>query len=399
MIAVDTEYQQEARKLLFDEFICFSDANIGRVLEKCEYSYTSAWHLLHEAECEGANAKFPVEELTPPRENGVLVTQIEISSIKSSQLQAELRKVVEQWNKNRREFAVWASGLMYSKDQDGNEQLLDADGQQVMMEWERPYMERCVDALRIDSESNVLEIGFGCAYSADQIQLKQPRSHTIVECSPVVLERLHAWASTRPNVKIVEGTWQERLPDLGIFDCIFFDDFGEPGVAEREMEDSCPDPTYRAEYTKALNAERGTHFHAFLNIVTRWHARVGTRMSGYLHHPIEMHRDDLEATYQHMDITVPDHCNYFVPGCIWPYALVPLFIKRDPGFDGDRDTTAGSENRSSRSPSASPSWDGDEQRSRGRSRSRSRRGSRSIHRHVADVHMDEGSDTIQAVSV
>ncbi len=31
----------------------------------------------------------------------------------------------------------------------------------VMMEWERPYMEACVDALKISPSDSVLEIGFG----------------------------------------------------------------------------------------------------------------------------------------------------------------------------------------------------------------------------------------------
>lgn len=93
------------------------------------------------------------------------------------------------------------------------------------MEWEKPYVEKCVDELQITSapcpsvilrcflqpkqwplstpqlkidkrfefgvpdlwpqnseECDVLEIGFGCGYSASRIQRFQPRSHTIIEC-------------------------------------------------------------------------------------------------------------------------------------------------------------------------------------------------------------------------
>jgi len=369
---MSSEYKEEARKLLSDEYICFSEADIGRVLENCQDSYSKAWYVLHEAEGEGLKAKFPIKALSQPRGNRVDVSDIRTDALQCTLLQKQVAEVLDFWNKNRREFFVWASGLFFCPDQDGKEQLLDADGKQVMMEWERPYMEKCVDVMRIDSDSNVLEIGFGCAYSAEWIQSKRPRSHTIIECSPPVLERLHKWASTHDNVIVVEGTWQERLPDLGVFDCIFFDDYGEPGVAEREMAESCPDPAYRAEYTKTLNAEHGTHFHSFLSLVMRWHARVGTRMSGYLHHPIEVDRDDVESTYTHIGVDVPGHCNYF-PGHIWPYALVPLFVKRDPGFSkGEEDTTAGSCHSQSRSASASPSWDESRQQSRSRSRSRRR---------------------------
>jgi hypothetical protein len=282
----------------------------------------------------------------------------------------ELAQIVEFWNKSRREYFVWASSLFFSSDQDGKEQLLDCDGKQVMMEWERPYMEKCIDKLRIDQDSHVLEIGFGCGYSANQIQKFRPRSHTIIECAPPVLRRLHSWAKDKEGVRVVEGTWQERLPDLGIFDCVFFDDWGEPGLADREMEESCPDLEYRKEYCKAINVDSGTHFHGFLNIVTRWHARVGTRISGYLHHPVEMHREDLDAVYEHIEVSVPNHCNYFPGSQIWPWALVPLFIKRDVGFaHEDEETTAGSMQSPSRSSSASPS---SERVRRGRSRSRSR---------------------------
>lgn len=51
--------------------------------------------------------------------------------------------------RSRKEFQDWADGLFFSLDREGKEQLLDADGQQVMMEWEKPYVEKCVDALQV----------------------------------------------------------------------------------------------------------------------------------------------------------------------------------------------------------------------------------------------------------
>jgi protein-L-isoaspartate O-methyltransferase len=116
----------------------------------------------------------------------------------------------------------WSQTLSFSTDPNGEEQLLDANGTQVMMEWERPYMVRCIDVLAIDSESHVLEVGFGCGYSAERIQRARPRSHTIIECAEAVLERLRPWAAARPGVKVCEGTWQRMLPTLGTFDMIFF---------------------------------------------------------------------------------------------------------------------------------------------------------------------------------
>lgn len=71
----------------------------------------------------------------------------------------------------------------------------------------------------------MLEIGFGCGYSADRIQELSPRSHTVIEPDPVVLARLKGWAHGRPGVVVVEGFWQTALAKLGQFDAVFFDDF------------------------------------------------------------------------------------------------------------------------------------------------------------------------------
>ena len=121
---------------------------------------------------------------------------------------------------------AWADGQRFGRDERGEEQLVDENGTQVMMAWERPYMVRCIDALQITEADSVLEVGFGCGYSADRIQAARPRQHTIIECAEPVLVRLRAWAAERPSVVVVEGTWQATLPDLGTYDAIFFDDFG-----------------------------------------------------------------------------------------------------------------------------------------------------------------------------
>jgi hypothetical protein len=119
-------------------------------------------------------------------------------------------------------LAEWSQGLRFEADQNGKEILLSAEGQQIMMEWERPYMVACVNALDIDGTCDVLEVGFGCGYSADRIQGFRPRSHTIIECAAPVLTKLHKWAEGKPSVRVVEGTWQAMIQTLGAFDCVFF---------------------------------------------------------------------------------------------------------------------------------------------------------------------------------
>lgn len=122
--------------------------------------------------------------------------------------------------------------MEYKKDEQGKDVLLKDGKFQVMMEWEKPYMIACIDALQ--PFGDVLEIGFGLGYSADQIQSYRPKSHTIIEYHPVVASHARKWAECHPNVTIIEDTWQNALPGLGLFDCIFFDDY--PLQSEQEMQ-------------------------------------------------------------------------------------------------------------------------------------------------------------------
>lgn len=127
--------------------------------------------------------------------------------------------------------------MKYTKDELGKDILLKDDALQVMMEWEKPYMEACVDALK--PHGDVLEVGFGLGYSATHIQTYKPKSHTIIECDPLVIEKAKQWAKKYPNAKIVTGTWQDVLESLHSYDTIFFDDyspFSEEEVQELQKE-------------------------------------------------------------------------------------------------------------------------------------------------------------------
>ena len=120
--------------------------------------------------------------------------------------------------------------LVYVKDETLKDLLKTKDGRhQVMMEWEKPYMEALVK--KLNPSGDVLEIGFGLGYSADAIQQYDINSHTIIECDPVVLEKAYEWAKKQKRkVTIVDGTWQEKLGELGRFDSFFFDDYPYPVV-------------------------------------------------------------------------------------------------------------------------------------------------------------------------
>merc|ERR1712048_1293115 len=91
-----------------------------------------------------------------------------------------------------------------------------------------------------------------------------------------VLERLYRWAADKPNVRVVKGTWQTKLPELGLFDRIFVDDYARSGREEIEMM-KCPNLQYIQAYECMDD-----HFNGFLNIAFRFHSRKGTLVSGYM---------------------------------------------------------------------------------------------------------------------
>ena len=86
---------------------------------------------------------------------------------------------------------------------------------QVMMAWEKPYMEKC------------LEIGFGMGYSATAINKYPLRSYTVIEKDPTVIKQFQKWRPKQKTkkIKLLKGMWQTVIPFVNKkFDCIFFDD-------------------------------------------------------------------------------------------------------------------------------------------------------------------------------
>lgn len=113
---------------------------------------------------------------------------------------------------------------VYTKDEYGKDILIGfaSPTNQVMMEWEKEYMQKCIQ--KLNPFGDVLEVGFGLAYSASEIQKYNINSHTIIECDPECYEKALEWAKKQKNkTRIVFGNWQDVYKSLGKFDCFFFD--------------------------------------------------------------------------------------------------------------------------------------------------------------------------------
>lgn len=104
---------------------------------------------------------------------------------------------------------------------------------EVMMDWEDELMRESANYI-CQNGGDILEIGFGMGISANYIQSHNVKSHTIVENHPDIIPKLIEWANDKPNVIIVEGSWYDRLDDLGAYDGIFYDTYGDEKCHEFE---------------------------------------------------------------------------------------------------------------------------------------------------------------------
>lgn len=143
------------------------------------------------------------------------------------------------------------SNLLNSPIDLSTHQLLIA-GQQVMQDWERPYMDAMAKAVAAHG-GNALEVGFGMGISASLIQEYGVSSHTIIESNPEVAENARKWRNNYPDrdIVIVEGRWQDVISGLGVFDAILFDTYP---VNEEEQENFyVNDTTFAAHFFQAAS--------------------------------------------------------------------------------------------------------------------------------------------------
>ncbi|CAK7347458.1 unnamed protein product [Dovyalis caffra] len=120
------------------------------------------------------------------------------------------------------------------------DKIMDSDSKAIMMAWEKPLMEAHAKAV-CSGGGHILNIGFGMGLVDAAIQQYNPVMHTIVEAHQEVYERMirTGWGG-KENVKIVFGRWQDVLSQLGTYDGIFFDTYGEYYEDLREFHQHLP---------------------------------------------------------------------------------------------------------------------------------------------------------------
>ena len=184
--------------------------------------------------------------------------------------------------------------LEYTTDICGNEILQDDSGKhQVMMEWEKPYMEKCIEYL--EPSGCVLEIGFGLGYSANKLcSYQNITSYTVIECCPEVWKQFDLFKEkikvARPELKvtIIKGRWEDVLCEGGIFDSIFFDD-----------------------YNGSITHESVNRFNKFLYmLISNGHTNIGTKICCYSTVATDYNINGLRQETYEYTINIPNYCNY-----------------------------------------------------------------------------------------
>jgi hypothetical protein len=110
-----------------------------------------------------------------------------------------------------------------------DQEILLPDGFEVMMEWERPIMERSAEIVT-HNHGDVLNVGFGMAIIDTAIQKQGIATHTIIEAHPQVFERAKRWAADKKGVRLIHSMWQDALDDLPPLDGIYFDTLMPPMI-------------------------------------------------------------------------------------------------------------------------------------------------------------------------
>jgi hypothetical protein len=186
--------------------------------------------------------------------------------------------------------------LVYKKDKLGKDILCDKEEKhQVMMEWEKPYMEESIKQL--NPFAKVLEIGFGLGYTATKIcSFTNVTEYNVIECTPIVWDKFEEFKSEqrviRPELKVnlIKGRWEDVLQTTGIYDCIYFDD-----------------------YVLSSNQVINDRFREFLYNVLLNHTRIGSRISVYSNNNVKDKYNNIncikvECTEYKIDI--PEYCKY-----------------------------------------------------------------------------------------
>lgn len=154
--------------------------------------------------------------------------------------------------------------------------ILDDQGNGVMMAWEKDIMRRSADYLAPTPGLRILNIGHGMGIIDEFFQSKEPSIHHIIEPHPDVIARMreNGWLD-KPGVVVHEGRWQDVVPRIIsqeiLFDTVYFDTFAEDYKALRDFFSDCLvgilDDSGRWGFFNGMGADRQICYDVYGKIV------------------------------------------------------------------------------------------------------------------------------------
>ena len=196
---------------------------------------------------------------------------------------------------------------VHSFDENDKRIILDeSKNHQVMMEWEKEYMKKCIE--KLNPFGDVLEVGFGLGYSATSIQNFPIKSYTIIEHDKLTCERIFEW-SKRYNhkINIIEDKWENVCNSLQKFDTIFFDDYDVNYI--KLTDENLSTPCRNAHFIREMKNNLKDHVR-----YSFYCALCEDELTSYKGH---WENEDIISNYkfnfkseEFKTVDVPDNCRY-----------------------------------------------------------------------------------------
>jgi hypothetical protein len=193
---------------------------------------------------------------------------------------------------------------VFKKDVNGKDIILDSTkNHQIMMEWEKNYMKDCIR--RLNPFGDVLEIGFGLGYSAEEIQKFDINSYTLVESDLKTYEKALRWKKQyNHKIDIVFGRWENVYPKLKKFDCVFFDDYDIESVNKSKEDPNFLDRNifFFTTITEKLKSKSKFSFYCALEEDT-----LNSYISDWKKY---LQNTKNTISFEKYNTKIPNNCNY-----------------------------------------------------------------------------------------
>jgi guanidinoacetate N-methyltransferase len=187
-------------------------------------------------------------------------------------------------------------------------------GNEVMEDWELPYMNRLGEVATLNS-GTILELGYGMGLSSSSIEAHEITEHTVVEAHPSVMQRCiedNKQAIIDGHMHLFSGFWQNVTPMIRstLFNGILFDTYP---LKEEEMIG--PHMFFFDEAHRLLKPD---------GVLTYYSDEAKSLSKPHLNRLINAGFKIEDIDFEICEVTPPENCEYWQDNTI----VVPVIRKR-----------------------------------------------------------------------